>query len=156
MNAFSSSMPIKHNAASQRPILLVEDSPEDQVTTERVLREVGFVAPITICESGEQALEVLSATRNAHDLPGLVLLDLNMPGLDGRDLLRLLRSDDRFRALPVVVLTTSDNPRDVLQCYDDGCNSYLVKDLEFPQFKRVVRELLAYWFDTALLPGHVQ
>lgn len=140
-------------------ILLVEDNDEDHVAFERALAGTDSRRPLHRCTNGDAALAYLeerhAASGGPTRLPALILLDLNMPGSDGRDVLQRLKCDARFRAIPVVVVTTSSNPRDVLACYDSGANSYMVKSIDFERFSRDVRRLIEYWFQAALLPATV-
>lgn len=141
-------------------ILLIEDNDEDYVAFTRAVTDSKIPGAVYRCQNGDQALAYLercaqSALHNPAALPAIILLDLNMPGSDGRDVLRHLKQDQRFRAIPVVVVTTSSNPRDVYTCYDQGANSYMVKSIDFVRFQRDVNSMIAYWFDTALLPATV-
>lgn len=141
--------------SAQQPILLIEDSPEDIQVTERVLRQFGFRAPLYSCRNGDEALTFLrkSVSRRNDDAPGLILLDLNMPGTDGRELLRILKRDEKLRRIPVVVLTTSSNPTDVDECYQAGANSYSIKPVDYHAFKQTMILLLDYWFGISILPA---
>ena len=140
-------------------ILLVEDNDEDYVTFERVLAQTGVPRPVHRCTGGDEALQFLAqcdaAGNHATALPAIIVLDLNMPGSDGREVLRRLKSDPRFRAIPVVIVTTSSNPRDVQACYEDGANSYIVKSIDLARFRRDMRLLVEYWFQASLLPATV-
>lgn len=133
-----------------RTILLVEDNPDDEQLTIRALRKVAVTEDIVVARDGVEALEYLFATgvhagRDPRDLPALVLLDLKLPRLDGIEVLRRLRADPRTRRVPVVVLTSSREEQDVLQCYDLGCNSYVRKPVEFESFMDTARQLGRYW-----------
>lgn len=137
-------------------ILLVEDNDEDHVTFERVLAQTGVQRPVHRCTSGDEALQFLAQCEaHATALPALIVLDLNMPGSDGREVLRQLKNDPQFRAIPVVIVTTSSNPRDVHACYEDGANSYIVKSIDLGRFRRDMRLLVEYWFQASLLPATV-
>lgn len=140
-------------------ILLVEDNDEDYVAFERALAGANCRERVHRCHNGDEALAFLAkcdtSNGGARRLPALILLDLNMPGSDGREVLRRLKQDSRFRAIPVVIVTTSSNPRDVFACYDDCANSYMVKSIDFARFSAAVRLLIEYWFTAALLPATV-
>ncbi len=140
-------------------ILLVEDNDEDYLAFERALANADVQRPVHRCHSGDEALAFLARCDAARGgptrLPALILLDLNMPGSDGREVLRRLKNDPRFRAIPIVIVTTSSNPRDVFSCYDDGANGYMVKSIDFTRFAHDVRRLIEYWFQVSLMPATV-
>ena len=133
-----------------KEILLVEDNPDDVELTRIAFAEAGSGHVIRVVSDGAQALDYLFA-RGAHadrdpgDLPALVLLDLNLPKLNGREVLEAIRANPATRALPVVVLTTSAEPLDVGSVYDLGANSYIQKPVEFERFLDVVRQIGLYW-----------
>lgn len=139
-------------------ILVVEDSDEDFEALLRVMRKAADIeVPLTRCIDGDDALDFLHrqgryAGRDAGSLPGLILLDLNLPGTDGREVLLEIKQHDLLKSVPVVVLTTSSNPRDVEACYRSGVNSYITKPTNIQTLKQAVQTLLNYWFKVALLP----
>lgn len=113
--------------------------------------------PIQRCVSGEEALAFLYRTgsyveRESAPRPGLIVLDLNLPGTDGREVLRRIKQDDSLKTIPIVVFTTSDNPKDIEDCYQYGVNSYIVKPINFAQLKRDIQTLVDYWFEVTILP----
>jgi len=124
-------------------IVLVEDNPDDQLLTLRALKKQNIANDITVLNDGVEALEYLLDP--AQPLPHLLLLDLKLPKLDGLQLLRRLRSEPRTQLLPVVVLTSSDEDRDVIEGYRLGANSYIRKPVDFNQFSEAVRQLGLYW-----------
>ncbi len=131
-------------------ILLVEDNPDDELLALRALRKNGIVGDVVVAHDGVEALDYLFATgdhagRNACVLPRLILLDLNLPRLDGLEVLRRLRSDERTRLLPVVILSSSGEQKDVRDGYGLGANSYVRKPVNFEQFVRAVEQLKSYW-----------
>ena len=142
----------------QHPLLLiVEDSNEDFESFLRFLRQSSLVIPIHRCLSGDQALAFLYHTDLYTDpesapRPGLILLDLNLPGTDGREVLRRIKQDDDLKLVPVVIFTTSNNPKDIEACYRQGVNSYIIKPVDFSLLKRSIQTLLDYWFDITMLP----
>jgi two-component system response regulator len=143
---------------SSQEILLVEDNPDDVELTRLAFAEAGAAHRLQSVSDGAEALDYLLARgrhagRDAAELPALVLLDLNLPRLDGRDVLRAIRADDTTRCLPVVVLTTSAEPFDVDQAYALGANSYIQKPVEFDRFVEVVRQVGRYWLAINLPPG---
>ncbi|MBN3885336.1 MAG: response regulator [Nostoc sp.] len=152
MTSFSAS-PVR-----QTPLLLVvEDSNEDFEALQRFLGRSSIAIPIQRCVNGEQALAFLYRTGNYIDRqtaprPGLIMLDLNLPGTDGREVLRRIKQDDSLNMIPVVVFTTSNNPKDIEVCYRYGVNSYIVKPINFAQLKRDIQMLVEYWFEVTTLP----
>lgn len=139
------------------PLLIVEDSNEDFEALKRFVQRSSMTIPIQRCINGDQALAFLHRTgsyvnRASEPHPGLIVLDLNLPGIDGREVLRRIKQDHRLKAIPVVVFTTSNNPKDIGDCYQDGANSYIVKPIDFAQLKRDIQILLEYWFEVTILP----
>jgi two-component system, response regulator len=124
-------------------IVLVEDNPDDQTLTLRALKKQNLANDIIVLSDGVEALEYLLDPEKP--LPNLVLLDLKLPKLDGLQLLRRLRNEPRTQLLPVVVLTSSDEDRDVIEGYRLGANSYIRKPVDFNQFSEAVRQLGLYW-----------
>lgn len=134
-----------------QPILIVEDSEDDFDATKRAFDKANLRNPIHHAISGEEALNYLKK-KDEHCCPGLILLDLNMPGIDGRQTLRLIKQDPEMKKIPVVVLTTSDDERDVQSCYDLGANTYIQKPVDFDGLIGAIKQLKEYWFEIALLP----
>jgi two-component system response regulator len=133
-----------------RTILLVEDDPDDEELTQLALREGNISNRVIVARDGSEALDYLFATgdhagRDPGHLPEVVLLDLKLPKVDGLEVLRRLRADDRTRLLPVVILTSSDEEQDLLNGYRLGANSYVRKPIDFTQFSAAVRQLGLYW-----------
>ncbi|HEY0463979.1 MAG TPA: response regulator [Polyangiaceae bacterium] len=130
-------------------IVLVEDNSGDEVLTLRALKKNNIMNPVVVLRDGAEAIDYLFGT-GVHanpdpPLPDLVLLDLNLPKIGGLDVLRRIRSEERTRLLPVVILTSSREERDVAAGYDLGANSYVVKPVDFSQFSEAVRHLGLYW-----------
>ena len=132
-----------------QPILVVEDSEDDFDATLRAFTKVNLRNPVVRAASGQEALDYLGD--GAH-CPGIILLDLNMPGLDGRQTLRTIKQNAVLKHIPVVVLTTSDDERDVQACYDLGANTYIQKPVDFDGLIAAIKQLKEYWFEIALLP----
>jgi two-component system response regulator len=135
---------------SHKYIMLVEDSADDEELTVRALRAANVANQLQICRDGAEALDFLFARgehsgRNPEHLPAVVLLDLKLPKLDGIDVLRALRADERTRKLPVVVLTSSREQQDVLASYELGSNGYVRKPVSFAEFSAAVGQLGLYW-----------
>lgn len=136
-------------ANGAQTILVVEDSEDDFEATMRAFKRTNLKNPIRHASSGTEALTIL---REAGAKPGLVLLDLNMPGLDGRRILAIIKSDPQLRKIPVVILTTSSDERDVDECYTLGANTYIQKPVDLDGLFAAVQRLKEYWFEIALLP----
>ena len=131
-------------------ILLVEDNPDDELLTLRALKKNNFTNEVVVARDGVEALDYLFATgeyagRDASVMPQLILLDLKLPRVDGLEVLRRLRSDERTRLLPVVILTSSKELEDMLDSYGSGANSYVRKPVNFEQFVWAVEQLNLYW-----------
>lgn len=142
---------------SQMPILIVEDSPEDYEVTLRGLRKAGLSNPIYHCEDGDLALDYLYHKGEYADLktspePGLILLDLNLPGTDGFEILDQIKNDNNLKTIPVVILTTSHDERDIEKCYQAGANSYIQKPVDLNGFMQAIQQLKDFWFHIAVLP----
>ncbi|MCE3232209.1 MAG: response regulator [Rickettsiaceae bacterium] len=133
-----------------QPILIVEDSEDDFDATRRAFTKANLLNPIEHAVSGDKALEYLKNEGNCK--PGLILLDLNMPGLDGRMTLEIIKQHRNLKKIPVVILTTSDDERDVKACYELGANTYIQKPVDFDGLICAIKQLKEYWFEIALLP----
>ena len=144
---------------NSRTILLVEDNPDDVELTRIAFAEAGSEHRLVVVADGAEAVDYLlgkgkHAGRDPADLPALVLLDLNLPKLNGREVLQAIRADPATRSLPVVVLTTSAEPLDVGGVYELGANSYIQKPVEFERFVDVVRQIGLYWLALNQPPGN--
>jgi two-component system response regulator len=133
-----------------RTILLVEDNQDDELLTLDALRNGGVTNPVTVVRDGAKALDYLFAQgsfagRDASRQPCVILLDLKLPGIGGMEVLRRIKTDDRTRRIPAVVLTTSSEHEDIHNCYGNGANSYVRKPVEFDRFLEAVRYLGLYW-----------
>jgi CheY-like chemotaxis protein len=131
-------------------ILLVEDNPDHEALTIRALRKSGLANHVVVAHDGAEALDFLGAKgihagRDIDQLPQVVLLDLKLPKVDGLEVLEHLRAENRFRYVPVVVLTSSDEETDLVRSYTLGANSYIRKPVDFPQFVEATRQLGLYW-----------
>jgi CheY-like chemotaxis protein len=138
-------------------ILLVEDNPADVKITERALRESAVPADLVVVRDGQEAVDYLLrqgpyATNEGWRGPDLILLDLNLPGMNGREVLQHIRATPALRAVPVVVLTTSRREEDIQESYAAGANTYIEKPRDFARFVEVLQIIRGYWLDTALLP----
>jgi CheY-like chemotaxis protein len=135
------------------PLLIVEDSDADFYAMQRALGE-NLPCPVVRCCTGDEALDYLFRRSSYAQavLPSLVLLDLNLPGEDGRTVLQRVKHDATLRTVPVVVVSTSDNPADIVQCYTAGCSGYVVKPLAYTHLATALQILCAYWFTVVTLP----
>ncbi len=132
------------------PILLVEDNPDDESLTLRAFSKNGVENPVVVARDGVEALDYLSgsgihAGRDRSVMPAVVLLDLKLPRIDGLEVLRRIRADQDTALLPVVVLTTSSEPRDITQAYHLGANSYIRKPVDYQDFVKAVDAIATYW-----------
>jgi CheY-like chemotaxis protein len=135
-----------------RTILYAEDDPDDRLLAEMAHRDSKATNPLVFVADGPEALEYLRQTgrhanRAGSPKPGIVLLDLNMPGIDGRETLRIIRADPVFHRIPVVILTTSMAEDDIASSYDAGANSYIVKPRGFGGLVQLFDRLCLYWFE---------
>jgi two-component system response regulator len=147
---FATVRTLRRDRVKGKIILLVEDNPDDELLALRALRKNGIASEVVVARDGVEALDYLFATgeysgRDIEDAPQLVLLDLKLPKLDGLEVLRRLRSDERTRLLPVVILTSSKERQDMLDGYGLGANSYVRKPVNFERFVEAVEQLKLYW-----------
>jgi CheY-like chemotaxis protein len=142
---------------THQPILLVEDSAEDRMATLRAFKKAGLANPVFNCVSGDDALDFLYQREAYTDTtkaprPAVILLDLNMPGTDGREVLTQIKNDENLKTIPVIVLTTSSDIRDIESCYSSGANSYVTKPVDLPGFLVAIQRLKDWWFEVVILP----
>lgn len=131
-------------------ILLVEDNPNDVDLTLRAMKKHNFTNKVQVVKDGAEALEYLfgagaNVEGEINHRPKLILLDLKLPKVDGLEVLRRIKADDRTKTIPVVVLTSSREERDIVQCYQYGVNSYIAKPVDFDKFAKVVADMGFYW-----------
>ncbi|WP_138499782.1 response regulator [Nostoc sp. PA-18-2419] len=147
------------------PLLVVEDSNEDYRMLQRLMQRMSVQNPIHRCTNGDEVLEFLyqqssDTYTKGEDLlnskvpprPSVILLDLNLPGIDGRDILDRLKQDNSFKQIPVVVFTTSSNPKDIELCYQKGANGYLVKPMDAQELKKTIQAFVDYWLEANTSP----
>ncbi|MBW4627843.1 MAG: response regulator [Brasilonema octagenarum HA4186-MV1] len=144
--------PVQNNS-----LLVVEDSDEDFEAFRRILRKSSLHAPIYRCVDGEDALEYLFqvgeyANNTSRSRPGIILLDLNLPGMDGRDVLIAIKQNATLKMIPVIIFTTSSNPKDIDVCYEHGVNGYIVKPIDLSKLKETIEIFIQYWFEITTLP----
>jgi CheY-like chemotaxis protein len=138
---------------NNRTILLVEDNPKDEMLTLRSLEKCHVVNQVVVVRDGAEALDYLFGSgdyvdRDLNDLPTVVILDLKLPRVSGHEVLLRIRADERYKLLPVVILTSSDEEQDILAGYELGANSYVRKPVAFADFSRAVADLGRYWLLT--------
>ncbi|MEL6929654.1 MAG: response regulator [Cyanobacteria bacterium J06600_6] len=139
------------------PLLIVEDSDADFCTLTRMLKKANLTRAIYRCEDGEEALDFLLHQEEYQDRslaprPALIILDLNLPGTDGREVLIELKQNPDLQSIPVVIFSTSDNPRDVAECYRCGVSSYISKPMNMELLNQLAETFVQYWLDTVQLP----
>ncbi|MGL5805292.1 MAG: response regulator [Xenococcaceae cyanobacterium] len=140
------------------PLLVVEDSNEDFKMLQRLMRRMEVQNPIYRCTNGDDTLNFLyrEGNYNSPELaprPSAILLDLNLPGMDGRDILERLKQDIIFQKIPIVVFTTSSNPRDIELCYQKGANGYLVKPMDVRELQKTIEAFIDYWLEVNTPPS---
>jgi CheY-like chemotaxis protein len=128
---------------SDKPILLVEDDEIDQMTVKRALKDIHVTNRLDIAGDGEQALKFLKDPETI--MPGIILLDLNMPRMNGIEFLRVVKQDEQLKRIPVVVLTTSEEEQDKVESFNLGVAGYMLKPVDYLQFVEVVRAIDLYW-----------
>ena len=139
-------------------LLVVEDSDEDFAVLQRLMTRMAVQNPIYRCTDGDEVLDFLYQSGkyidpDATQKPSIILLDLNLPGTDGREVLEQLKHDGDLREIPVVVFTTSSNPQDIEFCYQNGANGYLVKPVNSFELQRTVQAFVDYWLDVNTPPS---
>lgn len=145
------------NDKDNKPLLVIEDSDEDYTALARMMSKANIPNPVYRCEDGEEALDFLYHQGEYADYkqaprPALIVLDLNLPGTDGREVLATLKQDNDLKMIPVVILSTSSNPKDIDACYYQGVSGYMVKPMDTRLLDRLVRNFLEYWFHTVEIP----
>lgn len=135
-------------------VLLVEDRPADVRLTQRALSKAGYQLDLDVAQNGREALDKLTQVNGyaGTPLPDLILLDWMMPLVDGQEVLQEVRKDPMLRRIPVIVLTTSDSPKDVHAAYESGCNAYLTKPVDPDKFQETVEAMGLFWLEKAVLP----
>jgi CheY-like chemotaxis protein len=144
----------------QMTLLIVEDNPRDVRLIQRAFDKTAFQHDLRVVNVGDVALSYLKASCDTEvsctPRPDLILLDLNLPRLDGHEVLRQCKQDDHLRHIPIVVLTTSGYDDDIRRAYEAGANAYLLKPVEFARFTEVMRQLSTFWLDIVELPPELE
>lgn len=138
-------------------IMVVEDNDDDCIATMRAFKKANLHNPVRRCTNGDQALDYLFrrgefSAPDAAPRPSIILLDLNLPGTDGRSVLHTIKAEPELQKIPVIVLTTSNAEQDIEQCYAAGANSYVQKPVDFEGFIRAIARLSEYWLEVSILP----
>ncbi len=123
-------------------VLLIEDDQIETIKFKRIVEALDKKHKVDIARDGEQAIDTI---RKATTLPNLILLDLNMPRMNGIEFLKILKNDEKLKYIPVVILTTSNYPNDILKCYEIGIAGYVMKPLKYQEYKELVEHLINYW-----------
>ncbi|QDU57323.1 response regulator [Aeoliella mucimassa] len=146
-----------HETLPLLKVLLVEDDDDDVLLTSKVLLDHACACSISRVEDGVQALEYLYGTGQYENSsrPDVILLDLNMPRMDGRQVLQRVKTDPNLQLIPVIVLTTSEDSRDIHRSYEDRANGYVTKPVNLSDYRRVLKALSAHWFQGVKLPTQV-
>lgn len=140
------------------PLLIAEDSDEDFEVLQLLMQQMAVQNPIYRCTNGDKVLDLLyqenscSCGQPVPSRPSVILLDLNLPGTDGRDVLTQLKQDQKFKEIPIVVFTTSSNPKDIEFCYRKGANGYLIKPVDSDALEKTVQAFVAYWLEANVFP----
>ncbi|HDQ06805.1 MAG TPA: response regulator [Candidatus Bathyarchaeota archaeon] len=139
---------------TERPILLVDDNADDIMIAKRAFKECDIRNKVYVTYDGDEAIQFLRKEGKFKDVPtsGLVILDLNMPKVDGFEVLKTIKGDDKLKSIPIIVLTSSSRPEDIERAYKLGCNSFIVKPVSFEDFVEAVMEIKRYWLSLAKLP----
>lgn len=136
---------------------MVEDSDEDYAVFFRIMQDLNYLNPLYRVGDGDEALNYLYqrgeyAPPRPAPRPALILMDLNLPGTDGREVIKQIRRDEGLNCIPIVVLTTSSSPRDIKACYRCGANSYMLKPIGIEVLEQTIRDFFQYWFRSVALP----
>jgi chemotaxis family two-component system response regulator Rcp1 len=139
---------------TERPILLVDDNPDDIMIAKRAFKQSDIRNKIYVTHDGDEAIQFLRKEGKYKDAPttGLVILDLNMPKVNGFEVLETIKGDDKLKSIPIIVLTSSSRPEDIERAYKLGCNSFIVKPVSFEDFIEATMEIKRYWLSLSKLP----
>lgn len=144
---------------NKQPILIAEDDADDRYLLQTAFAEAGYPEQIDFVENGVELLNYLQnvfsedGAIEIKSLPGFILLDLNMPKKDGREVLKEIKQHPVFKKIPVIVFTTTKNEIEIKRCYELGANSYIVKPISFDALLKVVENIRSYWFQTVSIPA---
>lgn len=143
-------------ANPSKPILVVEDSDLDFVCLQKIMTKLSVTNPIYRCTDGDEAIDFLCSQKNddsnSLSLPAIILLDLNLPGTNGKEVLRKIKQDERLKTIPIVIFTTSADPQDINYCYEYGANSYMLKPMDLNNLKKTIQVFVDNWLEVSVLP----
>ena len=141
-------------ATTDSPILLVDDSPDDILIAKRAFAKSNMHNKIFVTYNGEEAIQFLQKKEKFKDMPttSLVILDLKMPKVNGFEVLKIIKNDENLKSVPIIVLTSSSRPEDIERAYKLGCNSFIVKPINFEDFVEAVQEIKHYWLSLSKIP----
>ncbi|MGD1698430.1 response regulator [Dapis sp. BLCC M229] len=147
----------QNNYQKNLSLLVIEDNEEDYIALTRIMRKLDFSYPIYHCADGDEALDFLFQTGEYSNpeiapRPTIILIDLNLPGTDGREVIEVIKKNQQLKKIPVVVFSTSSNPQDIHICYQQGVNSYMQKPVNIKDLSRNIESFLSYWFKAVILP----
>ncbi|MEA5471724.1 response regulator [Spirulina sp. 06S082] len=140
-------------ATLEKILLVAEDSDEDFVVLQRLMKQFQVQTSVYRCVDGDEVLDFLCQEGEYENSPTVprpaaILLDLNLPGLDGRELLEQLKQDENFKTIPIIIFTTSSNPEDIEWCYQQGANGYLIKPVNALELRKTIRSFVEYWLES--------
>jgi len=136
-------------------ILLVEDNEGDIEITERAIKQGKLSSTLSVAHDGVEAMEYLSRQNRFADAvrPDLILLDLNMPRMDGKEFLEIAKQDDKLKSIPIIVMTSSSAPKDIQECYERYANCYIIKPFDLTKYMDIAKQIESFWANLAQLPG---
>ncbi|MCG8572979.1 MAG: response regulator [Spirochaetes bacterium] len=140
---------------NQIPVMIVDDCPEDCEVLEIAFHKYNFHQPLIFIDNGTDAIDYLKKegkykTKN-YPLPGMILLDLNLPGIDGRKILKMIKNDSVLKTIPVIIFTSSNEEKDIIKCYELGANSYIQKPIDINELYKIIKTIIDYWFSAVIL-----
>ncbi len=151
---------LQNTSKNNLSLLVIEDNEEDYFALTRIMRKLDFQYPIYHCLDGDEALDFLFQTGEYSNpeiapRPTIILIDLNLPGTDGREVIKVIKNNQQLKKIPVIVFSTSSSPQDIHICYQQGVNSYMQKPVNIKDLSRYIETFLSYWFTTVILPDNL-
>lgn len=141
---------------SHKPLLVVEDSDPDFVCLQKILTKLSVSNPIYRCADGDEAIDFLYSQgdydSNYMPRPAIILLDLHLPGTDGKEVLKKIKQDEELKTIPTIIFTTSTDPQDINYCYECGANSYMLKPSDLTELKKTIQVFVDNWLEVSMLP----
>ncbi|MDJ0691029.1 MAG: response regulator [Xenococcaceae cyanobacterium MO_188.B32] len=140
-----------------KPLLVVEDNDRDFIFLQKILTKLSVSNPVYRCTDGDEALDFLYAQGDYNTKtvprPAVILLDLHLPGIDGKEVLKKVKQDEGLKTIPIVVFTTSSDPEDIDHCYEYGANGYMLKPMDLANLKKTIRVFVDNWLEVSMLPS---